>query len=447
MASLVQLRDHARQIFAAGLASADPFEAVKRHVSLRGDYLRVGDASYNLANVHHVYVIGCGKAAARMALALEEILGGRIADGAVVVKYGHGAALKAIHVVEAGHPIPDDNGLNGARRIVELVGNAVAVDLILFVVSGGGSALLPMPVLGLTLADKQTTTQALLACGATIGEVNAVRKHLSQVKGGRLAELGQHAKIVSLILSDVVGDVLEAIASGPTVADTTTYADCLDIIHRYRLTDKIAPEVLSFLLSGAGGEVAETPKPSNPIFHNVQNLIVGSNHLALAAAKQKAEAFGYHALIVSGTIEGESRVVAQSHATLAKNILEQNKPIQRPACLLSGGETTVTVRGDGLGGRNQEFALAAALALDDAMDGVEGVVILSAGTDGTDGPTDAAGGIVDGTTIRRGRSKGMDAQAFLARNDSYRFLQATDDLLITGPTLTNVMDLQIILVN
>lgn len=443
MASLVELRDHARQIFAAGLASADAFGAVKRHVSLQGKYLRVGDTDYDVADIRHVYVIGCGKAAARMAMALEEILGGCITGGVVVVKYGHGAPLNTIRVVEAGHPIPDENGLNGARQIMEIVGNAGAADLILFVVSGGGSALLPMPVVGLTLADKQTTTQALLACGATIGEVNAVRKHLSQMKGGRLAELGQRSKIVSLILSDVVGDSLEAIASGPTAPNTTTYADCLEIVRRYDLGGKISGAVRNFLERGAAGEIAETPKPSDALFERVQNLIVGSNRLALAAAKQKAEALGYHAQIVSSTVEGESRMVAQSHAALAKSILNGNYPVQRPACLLSGGETTVTVRGDGLGGRNQEFALAAAVEIV----GLEDVVILSAGSDGTDGPTDAAGGIVDGTTIRGGRSKGMDAQAFLIRNDSYHFLQATGDLLITGPTLTNVMDLQIILVN
>ena len=447
MASLIQLRDHARQIFAAGLASADPLEAVKRHVTLNGSWLRVGGTEYDLAEIRHVYVVGCGKAAARMALALEEIFGERIADGAVVVKYGHGAPLTTIQIVEAGHPIPDENGVTGARRIMEIVANTGAADLILFVVSGGGSALLPMPVAGLTLEDKQTTTQSLLACGARIGEVNAVRKHLSQLKGGRLAALAQPSRIIALILSDVVGDVLEAIASGPTVADTTTFADCREIIRRYGLTNKIAPVVLHFLEGGARGEFAETPKPSNPIFQNVQNLIVGSNRLALAAAKQKAEALGYHAQIISSAIQGESRMVAQSHVALVKSVLQQNEPIPRPACLLSGGETTVTVRGDGLGGRNQEFALAAALALDDAMGGLNDVVILSAGTDGTDGPTDAAGGIVDTTTIRRGELKGLDAQKFLARNDSYHFLQAIGDLFITGPTLTNIMDLQIILVN
>ena len=232
MASLIQLRDHARQIFAAGVASADPLEAVKRHVTLNGSWLRVGGAEYDLTEIRHVYVVGCGKAAARMALALEEILGQRIAGGAVVVKYGHGARLTTIQIVEAGHPIPDKNGVAGARRIMETVADAGSADLVLFVVSGGGSALLPMPAVGLTLEDKQKTTQLLLQCGAPIGAVNAVRKHLSQLKGGRLAALAQPSRIISLILSDVVGDALEAIASGPTVADTTTFADCLEIIRR-----------------------------------------------------------------------------------------------------------------------------------------------------------------------------------------------------------------------
>jgi hydroxypyruvate reductase len=292
------------------------------------------------------------------------------------------------------------------------------------------------------LADKQRTTQTLLQSGATIQEVNAVRKHISTLKGGRFAKLVAPAHLVSLILSDVVDDSLEAIASGPTVADSTTYSDCLEIIRRYDLKGKIPNSVLQLLQRGVKGAVDETPKPADAVFQKVQNVVVGSNQTALKAAERHAAVLGYHTRMLSSSIEGESRSIAETHTALVKEIALTDKPVRRPACVISGGETTVTVRGDGLGGRNQEFALAAAIQID----GLDGAVVLSAGTDGTDGPTDAAGGIVDGSTIQRGRSKGFDAMAFLTRNDSYHFLKATDDLLITGPTFTNVMDLQVMLV-
>jgi glycerate 2-kinase len=441
MVPIDSLRVHAREIFSAGLQAVDPLVAIARHVQINANRLEIGERSYDLNEFRRVLVIGCGKAAARMALALQEILGARIAGGVVVVKHGHGLPLENIKVVEAGHPVPDSAGLEGARQVMELVASAGADDLILFVVSGGGSALLPMPAVGLTLEDKQLTTQILLGCGARIHEINALRKHLSQLKGGRLAQLASPAALAALILADVVGDGLDAIASGPTVADPTTYKDCLEILRRYQLRRKIPPAALSLLERGARGEIAETAKPSEAIFQKVQNLIVGSNRLALTAAQIRAQDLGYRALILSSTVEGESRNVAKSHAALVKNILLQDRTPRTPLCLISGGETTVTLRGDGLGGRNQEFALAAALEIA----GLDNVVLLSAATDGTDGPTAAAGAIVDGTTIQRGAAKGLNAAQYLARNDSYPFLQATGDLLITGPTFTNVMDLQLLL--
>lgn len=442
MRTLSQLRADARDIFAAGVKSADPFAAVKRHVGFSAGALTVDGRHYDLATQGHVFVIGCGKAAAQMALALQEIIGAKITGGVVVVKYGHGLSLEKIKVVEAGHPIPDQAGFSGAQQVVEMVSGAGAADLILFVISGGGSALLPMPADGLTLADKQKTTQALLASGATIHEVNALRKHLSRLKGGRLAQLAFPANTISLILSDVVGDQLDAIASGPTVGDATSYGDCLEIVRRYGLNDKIPGAALSLLQRGAQGEIAETPKPPAALFRNVQNLIVGSNRMAIAAAQQQAAALGYPTLVLSSAIEGESRAVASSHCAHIKEILQRDRSAGQPHCLISGGETTVTLRGDGLGGRNQEFALAAAIEIAD----LDNVVVLSAGTDGTDGPTDAAGAIVDGTTLHRGRAQGLNAHEFLSRNDSYPYLQATGDLLVTGPTLTNVMDLQVILI-
>ena len=442
MASVMELRAHAREIFFAGLKAADPLNAIKKNIRVSNDHLQVADRSYALAQVHNLFIAGCGKAAARMALAIEELLGDKISAGVVIVKDGYALPLKKIRVIEAGHPIPDEAGLSGARQVMDLARGAGKNDLVLFLISGGGSALFPGPADGLTLAEKQRTTQLLLQSGATIREVNAVRKHISKLKGGRFAKLVAPANLVSLILSDVVGDALEAIASGPTVADSTTFADCLEILQRYGLEEKIPHGVLDLLQRGAQGAIDETLKPSDAVFEKVQNVIIGGNRMALEGAVRHARALGYHTRVLSNSIEGESREVARSHAALVEEIARSNQRHRHATCVVSGGETTVTVHGDGLGGRNQEFALAAAIDID----GQDGVVILSAGTDGTDGLTDAAGGIVDGSTMQRGRAKGLDATAFLARNDSHHFLKATDDLLTTGPTFTNVMDLQVMLV-
>jgi len=442
MTSVMELRAHAREIFFAGLKAADPLNAIKKNIRVSNDHLQVADRSYALAQVRTLLITGCGKAAARMALAIEELLGDKISAGVVIVKYGYALPLEKIKIIEAGHPIPDEAGLDGACQIMDLARGAGENDLVLFLVSGGGSALFPAPADELTLTEKQRTTQLLLQSGATIREVNAVRKHISKLKGGRFAKLVAPANLVSLILSDVVGDSLEAIASGPTVADSTTFSDCLEILQRYGLEEKIPHGVLDLLQRGAQGAIDETPKPSDAVLQKVQNVIIGRNSMALEAAVRQARALGYHTRMLSNSIEGESREVARSHAALVQEIARVDPRHRQPTCVISGGETTVTVHGDGLGGRNQEFALAAAIDIDS----VDGVVILSAGTDGTDGPTDAAGGIVDGSTLQRGRAKGLDAMAFLARNDSHTFLKATDDLLITGPTFTNVMDLQVMLV-
>jgi hydroxypyruvate reductase len=443
MRSLAELRTHARNIFAAALAAVDPYTAIKTNVNLDGDHLRAGERSYDLRLFDNIFVAGCGKASARMALALEDLLGDRIAEGIVVVKYGHGIALKKIEIIEAGHPIPDGAGLDGARRVAELVRGSTERDLIFFLISGGGSALLPFPVDGLSLAEKQQTTEALLKSGATITEINALRKHLSRLKGGRLAGLAMPATTIALILSDVTGDVLDAIASGPTAPDNSAYESCLVIIDRYGLQEKIPAKVFNYLRSGAAGEHEETPKPGNPIFDKVQNLIVGSNRTALTAARARAAELGYRTMALAEPVEGESRIAAGRLAGLVRD-LARDRPVNfPPLCIIAGGETTVTVRGNGVGGRNQEFALAAAVEIS----GLDNVVVLSGGTDGTDGPTDAAGGVVDGFSLARGNALGLAAEDFLDRNDSYAFLRATDDLLITGPTLTNVMDIQIMLIS
>ena len=442
MRTLTQMRQDARRIFEVGIAAVDPIEAVKRYLHRRGDILEIDGRPYELSQYHRVHVIGAGKASARMALALEEILGEVLDGGTVIVKYGYAVPLNKVRLVEAGHPLPDAAGVEGVRRVIETVENAGTDDLILFLISGGGSALMPGPAEGLTLEDKQRTTQALLDCGATIHEINAVRKHISRVKGGRLARLAYPATVVSLILSDVIGDSLASIASGPTVPDTATFSDCLRVVERYELHDKIPPSVKALLERGVKGEIEETPKAADPAFKKVQNVLIGSNRLALKAARKEATALGYNSLLLSSSIEGETQSVAAVHTAIAQEISRTGDPIARPACVISGGETTVTVHGNGLGGRNQEFALAAAIRID----GMKDIVILSGGTDGTDGPTDAAGGIVDGETLQRARAQGLDADDYLRRNDSYHFLQSANDLLITGPTYTNVMDLHVMLI-
>ena len=442
MRSLKQQRLDARVIFEAGLAASDPILLVRRSLQLDGTILQAGKRLYDLAKFSNPYVVGAGKATAKMALAVEALLGERIAGGIVIVKHGHSIPLKKLVIVEAGHPIPDPAGIKATEAIIQLLRRTQKTDLIICLVSGGASALLSCPVVGLSLQDKQQTTQVLLNCGAKIQEINAIRKHISGVKGGRLAELAYPSTVLSLILSDVIDDSIDNIGSGPTAPDSSTFADCLSIIDRYGVGDMIPVAVTSFLKKGAAGKIVDTPKAGDPIFQKVQNLLIGNNEVALVAAKEKAEALGYNTLILSSSVEGEARKVAIDHVVSARDVLSSSSPIRAPACIISGGETTVTIRGAGLGGRNQEFALTAALEID----GLEGVVALSGGTDGTDGPTDAAGGIVDGTTVQRARDKELDARSYLERNDSYPLLKAVGDLLVTGPTLTNVMDLRLILI-
>jgi len=437
--SLEQLRLDAVGMFNAAVKAVDAANAVTRHVHATGRAIEVAGRNYPFADFRRVVIIGAGKAAVPMAQAMEALLGERLTGGIVVTKYGQARPLQKVRVIEAAHPIPDLAGLAGARLIAGIARQATVDDLIFILLSGGGSALLPYPIDGLTLADKQTVTQLLLHSGATIQEINALRRHLSQLKGGRLARMAFPAQVVTLILSDVIGDRLEDIASGPTVPDPSRYADCLEIMRKYRLQESIPAPARSILERGSQGEIAETVNLNDPVLTRVHNVIVGSNRLATEAARSYAESLGYRPTILSNAIHGESREVAKRHAAAIKNAL--TALVAEPICFISGGETTVTVRGDGMGGPNQEFALAAALEIA----GTEGVVVLSAGTDGIDGPTDAAGAIVDGATVSRGRSKGYGAAEFLARNDAYNYLNATGDLLITGPTHTNVMDIQVML--
>jgi glycerate 2-kinase len=441
-----KLRADALSIFKAGLAAADAGEAVRRNLAFTkgSSSLRLGGgATIRLNDFDRIFVVGAGKAGAAMAAALEEAIGAeRIEYGSVNVKSGHSSPRpRRIQLQECGHPLPDDAGRQAANQIEDLLRTVNGRDLVFVLISGGASALLTAPTPPISLGDKQKTTDLLLKAGADIYELNAVRKHISRLKGGQLAALAYPATVVSLVLSDVIGDPLDVIGSGPTAADRTTFGDALRVLSKYNLTKKAPRSVMARLEEGARARIPETPKPSDKLFANVHNVIVGSNSLALDAARNRARELGYTALILSSSIQGETREVARVHAEILREVVCSGRPVPPPACILSGGETTVTVRGKGKGGRNQEFALAAALALA----GTERVMVLSGGTDGTDGPTDAAGAIADGTTQRRAEAKAISLQSHLDENDAYPAFQALDDLVKTGPTGTNVMDLHILL--
>jgi len=439
---LSALRKDAREIFNSGLLSADPAIAIKRGLTLSQNWLTVGDTPYDLAEFEEILVIGAGKACAAMAKELEAILGSRITRGSIIVKYDHTADLKTIKLIEAGHPIPDENGVKGAATLFEMARTAHEKTLVFCLISGGGSALSPLPCDGISLSEKQATTKVLLACGARIHEINTMRKHLSLIKGGGLAKAAFPATIVSLILSDVVGDDLDTIASGLTVPDTGTFEACKEIIASYDIASKLPRNVLNHINQGCAGKIPETPKPGDPCFKRVKNLIIGNNFNALVKAKEKAQSLGYNTLILSSLIEGETTQIAKMHAAMAREIAKTGNPIPLPACIISGGETIVTMDHHGLGGRNQEFVLASAIEIA----GQDNIVVLSVGTDGTDGPTDAAGAIADGNTLENARSLGISAKKYLTAHDSYHFFEQLDDLVITGPTNTNVMDLRLFLI-
>jgi hydroxypyruvate reductase len=434
-------RKHALLIFRAALAAADPEKAVQRNLAFDGRTLRAGRRRYSLFRFDRVRVIGAGKASAAMARAVERILGRRISGGFVNVNDGTVHKSRRIHFELSGHPVPDVRGLEGAHQIARIARDSNERDLLIAVISGGASALMPDPAPEIPIDDLQQATRQLLACGATIHELNTVRKHISVLKGGGVARLAAPATVISLILSDVIGDDLDVIGSGPTAPDTSTFRDAVRIFEKYAMAPPAS--IRRRLEIGTRGGIAETPKPGDPIFARVQNLIIGSNRLAIDAAALQARALGYRPIVLSTFIEGESRDIASMHAAIVKEIRAANRPVRVPACILSGGETTVTVRGSGKGGRNQEFVLAAALALENSPGGT----IFSAGTDGIDGPTDAAGAIADQSTLFKARSMGLDPRAFLAANDSYHFFERLEALVKTGPTGTNVMDIRVLLVD
>ncbi len=430
-------------ILTAALNAVDPSEAVRRVLRREGNHLQIGDHQYDLNKIRRVIVLGAGKAGAPMSQAVEAVLGDRITTGLVVVKTDHVAETKLIELVEASHPVPDQAGFEAGQRLLKLAEQATEDDLVIALLSGGGSALLEAPAGQLTLADFQGLTQALLACGATINEMNCLRKHCSAVKGGQLARAVAPAQLVTLVLSDVVGSPLDVIASGPTVPDTTTWQDAWAIVEKYDLATKLPAAIVQHLQAGLAGDLPDTPKPDDPSFATARTLIVADNRVAAQAAVAQAKELGYHPLLLTTYLQGEAQTVASFAVALAQEIQSTDQPVARPACLILGGETTVTLgERPGQGGRNQELALAAALQLQ----GTEGITIVSLATDGTDGPTDSAGGIADGGTVARGQQQELDAREHLRRHDAYPYLRATQDLLITGPTRTNVNDLIFIFV-
>ncbi len=414
-------REAALALWQAALAAGDVGPLVRPHLRLDPRHGRV-------------LVLGCGKASAAMARAAEDLLGDRIAEGFVVVKDGYTAPLRRIGLAEAGHPVPDARGLAASARLLTLARGAREGDLVLFLVSGGGSALTPAPAPPVTLAEKQHVTRLLLAAGAPIGELNAVRKHLSELKGGQLARAAWPATVLTLALSDVIGDPLDVIASGPTAPDPTTFATALEVLERRRVWVRTPAAVLDRIEAGLRGEVEETPKPGDRLFDRVTNVVIGNNALVTDAAVTAAERLGYRPHFLTRELHGEAREVA-------RELVGRARGLAPPACLVAGGETTVTVRGKGMGGRCQELALAAALELRDG----ERLTVLAAGTDGTDGPTDAAGAIVDATSVPRGAAAGADARRALEDNDAYHYLRASGDLLVSGPTNTNLLDLYVVL--
>ena len=436
------MREKAKSIFFASLKGADPKLCVKRFLMVENGYILAGDLRKKLNEINKILVVGAGKASALMAQATEEVLGDEIDSGAVVSKTGYQAPLKKIKLYFGGHPYPDENGVKGTQMIIETVSEAGENDLVISLFSGGGSSLLVSPFDGISLEDKKRITRLLLECGANIDEINTIRKHISKVKGGRLAKLAYPAQIVSLILSDVIGDRLDSIASGPTAPDPTTFKDCLEVLFKYKLMDKIPKSIKVFLENNQNKKDCETLKPGDLVFEKVKNIIVGSNLTALKEAQRKAKELDFNTLMLSSTISGDTRKAALEHAELARRIKVEKKIVPPPACVISGGETTVEVKGKGLGGRNQEFVLVSAIEID----GLKNVVIASLNTDGTDGPTDAAGAICDGFTVSRAKKKNLDPKEYLDQNDSYHFFQQLGDLIKTGPTNTNVMDIHIILV-
>jgi len=424
------------------LNSVDPKQIIKSKLLLKNSTLQVNDYSFNLEKFKNVYVIGGGKASGSMAEALEQVLGNRIKRGLVNVPHGCKNKTKIIELHGANHPVPDEAGVKGTRYMLEIAEQANENDLVICLISGGGSSLMPLPRGKISIVDKREITNTLLKCGATINEINTIRKHISDFKGGWLAKKAYPTTILNLILSDVVGDPLDFIASGPTVPDSTTFKDAIKILEKYNLWDKTPASIRKVLVDGEKGKISETPKAENEVFKKVFNVVVGNNRFASQAACEYLKSNGLNTLLLTSALEGEARHIGIMLASIAHEATVSGNPVSKPAAIIAGGETTVTVAGEGSGGRNLEMVLASALKLKE----MDGVVVASLSTDGVDGPTDAAGAIVDGKTLSRASKMGLAPEEYLAENDSYHFFTKLADLIFTGPTGTNVNDISVIVI-
>ena len=431
-------RDFLSAAFRAGILAVDPESAVVEHLQIDGDQICFNGEKTSLNAIDKIWVVGFGKAAANMARGVESVLGERIHDGIVVTKYGHGASLDKIKVLEAGHPVPDSAGVAATSKIMDMVQRAGSDDLVIFLVSGGGSALLVQPREGISLDDKQTITGLLLRKAVPIEQMNVVRKFLSKVKGGQLALLAEPARLVSFIISDVIGDPLDAIASGPTAPAKATIDEAIGILHKSGVWHEMPGPLRQWF-----EESGKKHEASSNDFSGITNIIIANNHKSLCAIDRYAAAKNHETLVLSGYVQGEAREVARVYGAIAREIRENGRPICAPACVIAGGETTVNVVGGGLGGRNTEMVLA---ILPDIA-GMADVAFLSAGTDGSDGPTDAAGAFAFSDSLERASARGLDAVQYLQQNNSYQFFEKLGDLFRSGPTGTNVMDIQILLVN
>jgi hydroxypyruvate reductase/glycerate 2-kinase len=434
-------RSIAEQIFLAGVESVLPDRLIAKVMELEDNDLKIEHLSFNLERIENIYVIGAGKASAMMGAEVEKILGDRIAEGHIVVKYGHSCKLKYINVSEAGHPVPDANGFRATREIINIAESASWNDLVICLLSGGGSSLLPDIPGKITAAEMMKLNGLLINSGACISEINAVRKHLSEVKGGHLARIVYPATLVNLILSDVPGDPLDVIASGPTVPDPTTFHQALEVLEKFGLTDSVPQGVIEFLSDGVSGKRPETPKPDDPVFNNTFNILVGSNRMALEAARSKSLEFNINAVILDDQLQGDITTISEYLVETAIKFKNDKNEV-KPVCLLLGGETTVKMTGKGTGGRNQHLALSSAQLLLNNP----GITILSAGTDGNDGPTDVAGAVVDSETVPEAISKNIDPEKHLSDFNSFHFFKKAGGQIITGPTMTNVMDIIVVIV-
>ena len=434
-------RQAAIDIFLAGVESVKPGNLINRYVSIDRNTLQIENVKFDLSAVKNIYVVGAGKASAAMAQTIESILGSRITAGHIITKYDHSVPLKFIEITEAGHPVPDENGINGTAQILSIVKKAGKDDLVICLISGGGSALLADVPEGCTLQDLKTLSSVLLRTGANINEMNCIRKHLSKVKGGQLAKAASPARVVSLILSDVIGDPIDVIASGPTAPDPTTFADAISIIGNYKIENDIPEQILRVLQDGFDKKRQETLKDTDEILLHTNNLIIGTNLLALKTAKEKAESLGYASRILTNTLEGDVAEVAKFIVDSIKKVKQEK--LSKKICLLFAGEPTIKIKGTGLGGRNQHLALLMAKLLED----LPGTTFLSGGTDGTDGPTDATGAIVDSYTSKNASNLYLNMDQYINNCDSYHFFRQEGGLIITGPTQTNVMDLMVVLID